>query len=124
MIRFPALLAPLCVCLTLGTAIAYAQVNPFRSSRIGSGLDQEDLRLMSEASAQLYNQQNPSPGTTTDWSNPKSGDSGKITLMENLTKSGMQCRRMKYDIRLQKRTGPRVYTVDWCKTKSGAWKLA
>jgi surface antigen len=102
---------------------AQAQTNPFRSSRIGTGLTNEDRAEMSAAGRRLYDQPTVADGASDQWSNPKSGNGGTITVLQSFEKSDMTCRKMRYVIHLAKRTGPRTYTVNWCKTASGEWKL-
>ncbi|MBV8458343.1 MAG: hypothetical protein JO122_17215 [Acetobacteraceae bacterium] len=101
-----------------------SQTNPFRSSRIGTGLTNEDRAAMSAAGRQLYDQPTVADGASDQWSNPKSGNNGTITVLQSFEKSGMACRKVRYVIHLAKRTGPRTYTVNWCKTPSGEWKLS
>jgi surface antigen len=79
---------------------------------------------MSAAGRQLYDQPTVADGASGQWSNPKSGNNGTITVLQSFEKSGMTCRKMRYVIHLAKRTGPRTYTVNWCKTPSGEWKLS
>ena len=104
--------------------VSQAQTNPFRSSRIGSGLTDEDRAAIAAAGRQLYAQPTVADGASDHWSNPKSGNGGTITVLQSFEKSGMACRKVRYDIRLAKRSGPRSYTLDWCKTPSGAWKIS
>ncbi|MGH7152602.1 MAG: hypothetical protein ACREF3_01635 [Acetobacteraceae bacterium] len=114
----------LCLCLAVSLGTSHAQVNPFRSSRVGSGLNSEDFKTMNATAAQLYERESVADGTNDKWSNPKSGNGGTITVLQSFTRSDMQCRKVRYDIRLKARTGPRSYTVNWCKTPEGVWKLA
>lgn len=103
--------------------VAHAQVNPFRSSRIGSGLSQEDLKELGAASRQLYAQDNVANGTTDTWSNPKSGNSGTVTVMDSFQRQGNACRKLRYDIRLKVRSGVRTYTLSWCHMPDNTWKI-
>ena len=122
MVRSRALLALLCLWLSLFPATPQAAVNPRRDFR--TGLNSADLQAMSAAAARLYRQDTVSTGATTRWSNPRSRNSGSVTLLQNFTKSNKQCRRLRYNIQLHARRGTRSYTVDWCKTASGVWKLS
>lgn len=119
------LLAVLALCFGFGVlpATSQAQVNPFRSSRIGSGLSNDDLTAMGAAGRQLYEQDTVADGASDDWSNAKSGNHGTITVLQSFERSGMTCRKVRYDINLTKRRTPRSYTVNWCKTPSGEWKM-
>ena len=122
MVRPRALLALLFLCLSLSPASLQAAVNPLRNVR--TGLNSADLRAMNAAAARLYQQDTVSDGATTKWSNPRSGNSGSVTVLQSFTKSDMPCRELRYDIHLHARRGMRSYTVNWCKTASGVWKLS
>jgi len=122
--RLSALAVSFCLCVAASAGAANAQVNPFFSSRVGSGLNSEDFRVMNATAAQLYQRESVADGTSDKWSNPKSGNGGTITVLQNFTRSHMQCRKLRYDIRLRSRSGIRSYTVNWCKTPEGVWKLA
>lgn len=122
--RLPIFALSLSLCFAVSLGAANAQVNPFFSSRVGSGLNSEDFKVMNATAAQLYQRESVSDGTSDKWSNPKSGNGGTITVLQNFTRSHMQCRKLRYDIRLRARTGIRSYTVNWCKTPDGVWKLA
>ena len=100
----------------LGTAcalplVAHAQVNPFRSSRVGSGLSQQDLRELGDAGRRLYTQ-NVANGASDTWSNSQSGNSGTVTVVESFQRQGNACRKLRYDIRLKVRSGVRTYTLE------------
>jgi surface antigen len=123
MFRSRALLALLCLCISLVPATPHAQINPFRSSRIGTGLNDDDMRTMNATAARLYQKDTVANGATDRWSNPASGNSGSITVLQSFTKSEMLCRRVRYDIHLRRRRGTRSYTLNWCKTPTGAWKI-
>ena len=122
MVRSRALLALLCLWLSLFPTTPQAALNPLRSSV--TGLNSADLRAMSAAASGLYQQDTVSDGATANWSNPKSGNSGSITVLQSFTMSDMQCRKLRYNIHLRRRRGMRSYTVNWCKTASGVWKLS
>ncbi len=110
--------------LALHPTVSGAQVNPFQSSRIGTGLNNADRQAMGTAAQQLIRQDTVLDGASDKWSNPKSGNSGTITVLHSFTRSGMACRRVRYDFHLAQRANPRSYTVNWCKTPSGQWKVA
>jgi surface antigen len=101
--------------------ISDAQVNPFLR---GTGLHGDDMALMRATASRLYQQDVVADGASDHWSNPKTGDSGTVTVLQSFEKSGMACRKVRYDIRVRTRAGQRSYTVNWCKTASGEWKVA
>ena len=102
---------------------AQAQINPFRSSRIGSGLSQQDLRDLGDASRRLYTQDSVANGASDTWSNPKSGNSGTITVVDSYQRQGNACHKLRYDMRLKLRSGVRTYTLSWCHMPDGSWKI-
>jgi surface antigen len=122
MVRFVLPAAALCLGVIAWPLISDAQINPFQSSR--TQLRGDDQKLMSAAASQLYQQETVSSGSASHWSNPKTGDSGTVTVLQSFEKEGMACRKVRYVIRLRGVTGQRVYTANWCKTASGEWKLA
>jgi surface antigen len=122
MVRLTLSAAALCLCAIAWPLNSDAQINPFQSSR--AHLRGDDFALMSAAASRLYQQDTVADGATDQWSNPKTGDSGTVTVLHSFEKSGMACRRVRYDILLRAQTGKRTYTVNWCKTDSGEWKIA
>ncbi len=122
MVRPRTLLALLILSLCLFPVTPQAALNPFRTSR--TGLNDADLQAMNAAAARLYQQDTVANGATDRWSNPRSRNSGSITVLQSFTKSDMQCRRLRYDIHLHARQTTRSYTVNWCKTAAGVWKLS
>ncbi len=102
---------------------AQAQVNPFRSSRVGSGLNQDDLKALGAASQRLYTEGGVADGASDTWSNPKSGNSGTVTVLGSFQRQGNACRKLRYDIRLRQRKGARSYTLSWCHMPDGSWKV-
>jgi surface antigen len=62
-------------------------------------------------------------GDTEDWSNPSSGNSGKVTVTRLFHSSGMECHSLRYDFTYKASKTPRTYNADWCKTKTGEWKI-
>jgi 17 kDa outer membrane surface antigen len=122
MVRTALFATALCLCVVTWPSISDAQINPFQSSR--TGLRGNDLTLMNAAASQLYQQDTVTDGAASHWSNSKTGNSGTVTVLHSLEKAGMACRRVRYVIHLRGVTGQRDYTVNWCKTASGEWKIA
>src|SRR4051794_22363924 len=88
-------LAVVCA-LVLGTA-AFAQINPFGRSGSG-GLTADDLELLEAAASKLYTADNPRVGATESWTNPNTGDTGTVSLIEVFEKDGMPCRKLRHNI--------------------------
>jgi surface antigen len=122
MVRFTLFATALCLGVIVCPAISDAQINPFRSSR--SGLRGDDFTLMTAAASKLYQQDVVSDGAADNWSNPQTGNSGTVTVLQSFQKDGMTCRKVRYVIHLRASIEQPTYTVNWCKTASGEWKMA
>jgi surface antigen len=123
MFRSRAVPTLLCLCVSMLPATLHAQVSPIPSSRLETGLNDADLRAMNAAAAPLYQKHTVASGATDTWSNPQSGNGGSVTVLQSFTKSDMPCRKVRYDVHLRSRRGMRSYTVNWCKTATGTWKM-
>ncbi|ABI61536.1 RT0821/Lpp0805 family surface protein [Granulibacter bethesdensis] len=108
--------------ILLVSSHAHAQLNPFYTSVDGSALNKSDLATLGKAAGPLLGNEPLFNGSTQPWSNPKTGNSGTLTLVEQYQKDGMSCRKIRYDVMLKRRNAPNVYTLDWCKTAQGVWK--
>jgi surface antigen len=100
----------------------HAQMSPFLN-RFAGNLNGDDMNYMIAAGEQLYEKANVPNGASDRWLNPKSGNGGTITVLQSFTRDGMPCRKVRYNIRLARHTDTRPYTVDWCKTQGGVWKI-
>ena len=102
-------------------ASAQAQLLPTWETHIV--LTQQDLDMIRGA---VTNQVHGKPvGTTVDWSNPASKNSGSIKLVKKLTRKNTQCEDILYTVRSG---GPPVYTEHYhfisCLQPDGTWKIA
>jgi surface antigen len=63
-------------------------------------------------------------GTTAKWSNPASGNSGKIRLVKKFTRNNQQCETLDYRL-VTKRipAGPEHYVLSSCLQPDGQWRL-
>jgi surface antigen len=113
----------LCLCAVAWPTISHAQVNPFYNQEAGPGLHDDDFTIMHTAASRLYQQDVVADGATSQWSNPKTGDNGTITVLQSFQQSGMTCRKVQYEIRLGGAIANNFYTLNWCKTASGEWKI-
>jgi hypothetical protein len=111
-----------CLSIFMFAAALHAQVSPF-FNRFAGNLNGDDMNYMIAAGEQLYGKSNVADGASDTWLNPKSGNGGTITVLQSFTRDGMPCRKVRYDIRLAGHTDTRPYTVDWCKTQGGVWKM-
>jgi surface antigen len=63
-------------------------------------------------------------GTTAQWSNPDSGNSGKIALVGKFTRNGQQCETLDYRLITTRRpAGPEHYRLSSCLQPDGQWRL-
>ena len=118
-------MVPLALALLIGGAAAapaFAQFNPFVQRPAESGaLTRDDIDRMKAATERLYTGR--SIGTTERWRDPDSGNSGSVKLIRAFKTKGMDCRRMRYKVKLRGSSAdPAPYFVNWCQTPSGEWK--
>ena len=100
-------------------ASAVAQINPFGRSGSVSG---DDTKYIEAASSKIYKADNPQVGAVEKWSNPATGNSGTVSLIQVFEKDGMPCRKLRHNIRVHDQKDPVVYIFSRCRVKSGEWK--
>jgi hypothetical protein len=81
----------------------------------------EDLPVVREASAPLFDA--TAAGTTREWSNPATGNSGTIKLRRIFALNGMPCRTFDYTTWTGHHTSETRVVIDWCKVANNGWKL-
>lgn len=95
-------------------------------SPMGTGmpdtLTREDITAATQASAKLYTPETVTVGAVERWSNPKSGNSGIVTLVRVFERSGMPCREIVHQLKLV-REGEQTYHFNRCRVPTGEWKL-
>jgi surface antigen len=111
------------VLLLAGLSASSAQINPFRSNNQTNGLTKADVGMLSTTTGLVNKKEPVKVGDTEDWSNPASGNSGKVTVTRLFRSSGMECHSLRYDFSYKASNTPRTYNADWCKTKTGEWKI-
>ena len=115
------------VVLVLGVAggAALAQINPFGGSA-GLELERSDLDLLEAAAAKLYVEKIAEVGSRESWSNPETGNKGRVQLVKlfthDLQGQDLNCLRLRHDIRLADNDTPHRFEWDRCKMPSGEWK--
>jgi surface antigen len=63
-------------------------------------------------------------GTTARWSNPASGNSGKIRLVKKFTRENQECETLDYRlVTTRKPAGPEHYVLRSCLQPDGQWRL-
>jgi surface antigen len=97
-------------------------LNPMGTGMMPDSLTHDDVTAATEASAKLYTPEKVTVGAAERWSNPKSGNSGVVTLVRVFERDGMPCREILHRIKLA-REGEQVYHFNRCRIATGEWKL-
>lgn len=62
--------------------------------------------------------------TTAKWSNPASGNSGKVRLVKKFTRNKQQCETLDYRLVAKRKPGtPEHYVLSSCLQPDGQWRL-
>ena len=113
--------------LAVGIAAAHAAgMNPFGPT--GLPLTSKDFQEMGAAEDPLLNDETIPIGTARPWSNPRSGNSGTITLERRFTQDfqgkTLPCRTLRYHTVIRNRADPFNLRINRCKVADGNWMLA
>jgi surface antigen len=105
---------------------ALAQINITGRGAPGIDLTKEDQEMLMEAGSRLRPEGTPI-GKSETWSNPQSGNSGSVTLIERFRKKfqndDLPCQKVRHDLRNTKEDKSRTYVIDVCRLPSGEWKI-
>src|ERR1700739_2534883 len=112
--------AAFAVCILLPVA-AQAQVIPF-AGNFGQGLAPSDNRMVFESVARLNAVEPSKVGQSDSGSNPETKSSGTSTILRVFHSSGMACHLVRHHI-VAGRPPPRDYSLTWCRTPTGEWKI-
>jgi hypothetical protein len=94
---------------------AYASNYNFLAHTVLAKLTPEDIKIGTAAAVGALD-----TGVSGDWTNPHSGASGKITIIESLDIGGHKgCRKARLDIESGKQKDHGTYVL--CKRASGNW---
>jgi surface antigen len=100
-------------------------VSPF--GPLGLPLTQEDFSNMSAAVRPLLDDDSMPLGTTREWKNPTSGNSGRMTLIGRFETAyqgnKLPCRKIRYHIQIRNVADPYNLEVDRCRAADGSWKI-
>jgi hypothetical protein len=112
--------------LAFGIAAAHAAgMNPFGPT--GLPLTSKDFQEMDAAVDPLLNDETMPIGTARSWSNPRSGNSGTITLERRFTQDfqgeTLPCRTLRYHTVMRNRSDPFNLRINRCKVADGNWML-
>ncbi len=112
-----------CLLVCLFAIPSGAQMSPFLN-QFDNTLNGDDMNAIMAAGQRLYGRADVADGASDTWANPKTGNRGTITVLQSFTHEGMTCRRVRYDNRVAGLANTRSYTLNWCKTPAGEWKIA
>jgi surface antigen len=111
--------------LTVAVSPAAALNNPFGG--VGLPLTRQDFDQMAEAESPLLNDEAIPFGTSREWANASSGNSGTITLIDrfetNFQGTKLPCRKLRYHVVIRNRSDPYNLLLDRCQVADGRWKL-
>jgi surface antigen len=101
---------------------------PAQAQYLGLGVEtnieltKQDLAIMRQT---VNGQVHGKPvGTIAKWSDPTSGNSGKIRLVKKFTRNGQQCETLDYRLVTKRRpVGPEHYVLSSCLQPDGQWRL-
>ena len=114
------LFAALTACVVMFEA-TQAQVIPF-GGNFGPGLSPEDMQLLAESVARLNATTPVKIGLSEPWSNPRTNNSGRSTVLRVFRTGGTTCHLVRHRILVTGRP-TRNYSLTWCRTPSGEWEL-
>ncbi len=101
-----------------------AQLGTFGSDPNTVLLTDEDWRLLWEGMVSLNRSADAAVGESRAWSDPASGNSGKVTLVRVFESNAMTCHALRYTISFFKNPESQDYNFNWCRTPGGQWKIA
>jgi len=112
--------------LVLGATASWATgMNPFGPS--GLPLTDRDFAAMAAVADPLMEDETIPIGTSKSWSNPRSGNSGTITLEGRFTYdyqgSKLPCRKLRYHTVIKNYSDPYNLRLNRCSTANGDWML-
>lgn len=96
---------------------ALAQINPFDDTL---NLKQSDLEMIQHAARQGLDGKDV--GTVVEWSNPKTGNKGTVTLLRSFEYDGHQCREVQHLVDPKGGSFIQRYVNTICKQTDGTWK--
>ena len=98
-------------------AVAQPMMNPLRQLALSS----EDFAMAGEAVNSLYDAKKI--GVTQTWSNPKSGNSGSVKILDTFEYQGLPCRTTEHIVKIRRQADPKKVVLKTCRDTDGVWKL-
>jgi surface antigen len=111
-------LGAMAMSFTLG---AYAHAQPMMNPLRQLALTSEDFAMVGEAVTGLYDA--GKIGVTQTWSNPKSGNSGSVKILDTFEYQGLPCRAIEHTVKIRRQADPKQVVMKTCRDKDGIWKL-
>ena len=114
--RWLAILLIAVPCVGLAVGLGFLRNAPVRH------FDKEDMNLMMENAGEVL--ESALPNASQDWSNPKSGNSGRAEVRDQFTgKDGAKCKRLRISNEVKRGNihSDATYTV--CKYEVRGWVL-
>jgi len=90
----------------------------------GFSLTEADLHAQRDAVRRLLRPEPPPVGRGEDWSNPRSGARGTVTLVGASERRGMPCRRVRYHVTTRRAAEPFDVELTLCRVAPDSWKIA
>ena len=117
------LLLIVCAAYALMSPIrACAQVKAFEYAPVAD-FTKEDHELARQTLNDALNSIDPAgPHNSKTWTNPKSGNSGSVTVSPAPDYEGMTCRTVVVESRAGSNVGRQTHR--WCRIPDGSWKIA
>ena len=110
------------VVLSLAALPLHAQTPLGSSWETYVTLTQGDIDMVKTALAGKIH--GKTPGTEAAWSNPQSGNSGSITLLNISSQEGRRCEKIEYRMIPPKKTPFDRFVLTSCVQADGSWKLS
>jgi len=107
----------------LSAALAVAVLVPVSAqAQVIPGLSPEDKQFLIESVIRLNATTPIKIGRSEPWSNPRTNNSGRSTILRVFRLGGTICHLVRHRIFVNGRP-TRNYRLTWCRTPSGEWNL-
>ena len=117
MARLRVLAATLAMLLAVLATGAQGQMNPLRQLALTSA----DIELLTAAANRVY--EAGQIGANEVWSNPESGNSGTVELLETFEREDLPCRRVEHLVNIARDAVPKRVMLASCRVPDGRWLL-
>jgi len=110
------------IALAISVQPAHAQMLWGRAWETNVSLSQADIDMIKTTLAQKIHGQ--AVGTSASWSDPASGNSGSLTLLQVFFRQGQRCEQIAYRISPPTKGSSDHYILMSCLQPDGTWKLS